>query len=744
MDLRKLKQTLKYDCLSRIVPLAPTALQFPVTDKCNSKCVMCNVWKQKPQKEFTPEELEKILSDRLFKNINSVGINGGEPFLRKDLAGIIDVIAEKLPECKHITVLTNAINYEKNLPVILEINTRLAENKINFSIGVSLDGIGEVHDKIRGVPGNFRAAEGLVDALLGHNVNAWCGYTITPENAYRVDDALEWMKEKGLKYSEFRIANDINRIYNRGYFENNPYSDEKKLHLAQFFKKLAFDGDYKWINSPDVNRDIYLYFSGERHKRTTGCAWQHSGITLDARGGLSYCSVKSPVLGSCLDNSAYELYIKNIGLRREIRKNECPGCIHQLRGPLPLKTLLGQKVEKAGAKIRQKKLREKYKKLVIKPGKPVSIPPENWKKVLILGWWGTETLGDKAILAELLDFILHRSPNCNIAVSSYEDMVVKQTFRELNRSQPEIVPISQCFNKKLVSSVDAVIIGGGPLMGIMELNYILDAFIEADKQEKERVIFGCGINPGLSPRYEKIVKGLCNLATRGFFRDEESFQIARDYGIREENFGFSTDPAVAFVSKWQKDKTKDRSRIVTLLRENTGEYVKNRNELKKHNARLAESVAKALEGRNADLLAMHNLYLGNDDRIFNRKIYSKISDNENIYLEREYLTFYRMLERINNAKYITAMRYHGHLFALAMEIPFLSIDYSSANGKVDNLIRRLNLENCRVEWNRAEPGIILEKMRLIEQNYDEIRTALREKKRELLDEYNNVIKKVFK
>jgi MoaA/NifB/PqqE/SkfB family radical SAM enzyme len=40
------------------------------------------------------------------------------------------------------------------------------KNGITLDVGVSLDGIGEVHDKIRGVPGNFAKADWLLHKLV--------------------------------------------------------------------------------------------------------------------------------------------------------------------------------------------------------------------------------------------------------------------------------------------------------------------------------------------------------------------------------------------------------------------------------------------------------------------------------------------------------------------------------------------------------------------------------------------------
>ena len=64
----------------------PKVLQLPITYKCNSRCIMCNVWKMDCSKEMTVEEFANFVKDPIFKKIEAVGINGGEPSLIHDVS----------------------------------------------------------------------------------------------------------------------------------------------------------------------------------------------------------------------------------------------------------------------------------------------------------------------------------------------------------------------------------------------------------------------------------------------------------------------------------------------------------------------------------------------------------------------------------------------------------------------------------------------------------------------------------
>ena len=70
-------------------PRFPFKLTFCITYWCNYRCQTCNIWKKKPQNEFTADEF-----DRVFQTMGHAPywftFSGGEPFLRKDLEAICE------------------------------------------------------------------------------------------------------------------------------------------------------------------------------------------------------------------------------------------------------------------------------------------------------------------------------------------------------------------------------------------------------------------------------------------------------------------------------------------------------------------------------------------------------------------------------------------------------------------------------------------------------------------------------
>ena len=86
----------------------PGFVTFFNTDRCNLKCVFCDVWKvQSPKKsELTTEQTKTIF--RKLPKFDVFRISGGEPFLRSDISDIVNFVDENnKPFMVHLT--TNGV-----------------------------------------------------------------------------------------------------------------------------------------------------------------------------------------------------------------------------------------------------------------------------------------------------------------------------------------------------------------------------------------------------------------------------------------------------------------------------------------------------------------------------------------------------------------------------------------------------------------------------------------------------------
>lgn len=350
-----------------------------------------------------------------------------------------------------------------------------------------------------------------------------------------------------------------------------------------------------------------------------------------------------------------------------------------------------------------------------------SVNVKDWKTVLITGWYGTETQGDKAIIGEVLHFIKSASPKCRVILTTLHRAISEQTNLELeDLFGVELIKLEKGSLSSIISQTDAVIVGGGPLMESASMKDIGTIFFEAYNQNKPRIIFGCGIGPIHSPEVEKVTRYLLSVCNAGFVRDKESFDFANKL-FPDHKLKFACDPAVGFVSRWRKqigvvNTPKDIASIATLLRANTNEFSPETNpeKLRIANELLAKKVAIALDkiatqtGDEFALLHMNAPWVGGDDRIYNRILSSQLATSTKFNLVREYLTLDQHMKVLSECNSALAMRYHGHIFCMAMGIPFLSLDYTGKSGKVSSLVNRIGYSQWSIKWDEIDPNTMTE------------------------------------
>ena len=134
----------------------PHATHLIVTWSCNLRCGGCSSWQRALEEELTAEQWEKVF--RQIPSLDVVKIIGGEPFARPDIGEVVNGIRRAVD------------------PMVLQLvtNGTLTDDIVNFvehhawpnlHIRVSLDGLGNTHDRARGVPGTFDQTMATLTAL---------------------------------------------------------------------------------------------------------------------------------------------------------------------------------------------------------------------------------------------------------------------------------------------------------------------------------------------------------------------------------------------------------------------------------------------------------------------------------------------------------------------------------------------------------------------------------------------------
>ncbi|HET9215557.1 MAG TPA: radical SAM protein [Terriglobia bacterium] len=124
-------------------------------NRCNCRCVMCDIWKIRGVREITRSDLEPHVSSLRKLQVRWIVFSGGEPLMHSDLSGLCELLrAERI----RLTLLTAGLSLERHASTVVQWMDDLI---------VSIDGPPAIHDCIRGVNGAFRQLQRGIETVRG-------------------------------------------------------------------------------------------------------------------------------------------------------------------------------------------------------------------------------------------------------------------------------------------------------------------------------------------------------------------------------------------------------------------------------------------------------------------------------------------------------------------------------------------------------------------------------------------------
>ena len=306
----------------------PKTIQLPITYKCNFDCKMCGMRNLINNKDYSNKELEKILEDKLFSKVNSVGLNGGEPFLREDLIECVEIMIRKMPKLKSFYIISNGYFTDLIKEKLSMIYAICKSNKIAVNLSFSIDGIQNTQDFMRGHKNAWKNVITTIEEIK-KNQQKYCDglgiiCTITKYNVFNLEELDFWAKKNNLPI-RYNIATLNARIANENKYEDfTIFSDEATRFAAQeFFYKKAMQ------ECSEAYFGLFLYINEKKRYAICPCQY-NEWVTLVPNGNISYCATYSQELGSALTNSAYDLFNSNLGILSIIREQHCGTCSHYI------------------------------------------------------------------------------------------------------------------------------------------------------------------------------------------------------------------------------------------------------------------------------------------------------------------------------------------------------------------------------------------------------------------------------
>jgi MoaA/NifB/PqqE/SkfB family radical SAM enzyme len=163
----------------------PLLCSFKITGSCNLKCAHCPFWRDSAKNQLNSlgfENVVQILDDLYSEGVRIVIFEGGEPLLWKDEKNAKDI--------------NDVIEYAKQLFFFTGITTNgtIDIERLNPDIFfISIDGLAETHDRLRG-KSFARIMRNIEKNRLHKKIIA--NICISSENANEIEELVKFLSDK--------------------------------------------------------------------------------------------------------------------------------------------------------------------------------------------------------------------------------------------------------------------------------------------------------------------------------------------------------------------------------------------------------------------------------------------------------------------------------------------------------------------------------------------------------------------
>ena len=260
-----------------------------VTYRCNARCTMCYTWRHPSDKKLEISAKDLVSLPQMIR----LNVTGGEPFLKDDLGEILEVVKKK---ARRVVISTNGFLTKRTLEV-------MSRHK-DVGIRISVDGMEEVHDAIRGFKGanqkSLETLRGLKDLGLK---DLGIAVTISDQNATDLVPLFRLAEREGVE-----LATAV--LHNAYYFHKEDNVIVNKEFVGEEIRKLmtAYLGSSHpkdWFRAY-FTQGLVDHVNGK--PRTLKCTMATDSFFVDPFGYVRPCNVMNLPFGNIKEKSFQEIW----------------------------------------------------------------------------------------------------------------------------------------------------------------------------------------------------------------------------------------------------------------------------------------------------------------------------------------------------------------------------------------------------------------------------------------------------
>ena len=262
----------------------PVHVVWEITLACDLKCLHCGsrAGKKRPS-ELTTEECMRVVEHLANLGTREISLIGGEAYLRRDWTEIVRAIRKRDIYC---AIQTGGRNLTpKRLAAAVDAGLQ--------GVGVSLDGLRPLHDKVRGVPGSFDCAVDTLKRVRTAGLNFSVNTQIGADTIADLPALMRLLIELGVKQWQIQLTVAMGNAADNDALLLQPY---RLSELMPLLADLHSEGSkYGLLLIPGNNIGYFGPYEhlwrgfGDERLHWSGCSAGHTALALEANGTVKGC-----------------------------------------------------------------------------------------------------------------------------------------------------------------------------------------------------------------------------------------------------------------------------------------------------------------------------------------------------------------------------------------------------------------------------------------------------------------------
>ena len=295
-----------------------------ITGKCNLRCKHCFHFASPSDvsNDLSKDEWAKFFQELKVSGVDAVILGGGEPFLKSDFREIIDsLVFNKI----HYDILSNGTLINKTIAL------KLKKSGLDM-IAISIDGMKETHDNIRGKKGTFNLAIKALKILKKVNLLAAMRITLMKNNLCEIPNIIHLVIKLNLR----RVL--VNKVIPTGRaLKNNLFINKKEyINALNQIVEIA-EGKIEVASSDPITFPIFAKHNQIKKEYNTiddviaGCTAGVAACHITANGNVLPCAALNKIIVGNIRKQSFKDIWENSNIFEKLRdsenlKGKCGAC----------------------------------------------------------------------------------------------------------------------------------------------------------------------------------------------------------------------------------------------------------------------------------------------------------------------------------------------------------------------------------------------------------------------------------